>query len=103
MKALLLAGVVAAAAFVCDGRSASAQYVTYYAAAPVAAYYAPAPVYYYGPAYYAPAPVVAYYGPAAVTYVGPRRVYYGPAPVMVRTKVYVRGQPFRNFARAVGP
>jgi hypothetical protein len=68
-------------------------YSAYYPVAPVySAYYAP-PVY---SAYY-PAPVVVarpVYAPAAV--------YYG-APYVVRPKVYVYGEPVRNFFRAVTP
>ena len=93
---------------------------TYYAPAPVTAYYAPAPVTtYYAPApvttYYAPAPVTAYYAPAPVTsyyapvtsYYAPTTAYYAPAvvasPYYVRAKVYVRGEPVRNFFRAATP
>ena len=48
-------------------------------------------------AYYgAPAMTTAYYAPAMTT------AYYG-RPVVVRSKVYVPGQPVRNALRAVTP
>ena len=105
---------------------APAPVTTYYAPA-TTAYYAPATTAYYAPtvtsyyapdttAYYAPAPVTSYYAPAPVTayYALPVTAYYGPAPVtayyggvgvvaspyVVRTRVYVRGEPVRNFFRA---
>lgn len=84
------------------------------APAPVTTYYAPvAPV----TTYYAPAPVVTYRAPVAtyhapiVTYRAPV-VYSAPvysAPVVVapyavvRPKVYIPGQPIRNFVRAITP
>lgn len=68
-------------------------YSAYYPAAPVySAYYAP-PVY----STYYPAPVVV----ARPVYVPPA-VYYG-APYVVRPKVYVYGEPVRNFFRAITP
>jgi len=87
---------------------------TYYAPAvaapaPVTTYYAPvAPV----TTYYAPAPVVTYRAPVA-TYHAPVVTYRAPvvysAPVVaapyavVRPKVYIPGQPIRNFVRAITP
>lgn len=70
---------------------------SYYPVGPVYAY--PAPVLYpVAPVFYPPAPALVY----------PRRVVYpagvlAPAPVVVRTKVFVRGQPVRNVVRAVVP
>jgi hypothetical protein len=84
--------------------------------APVAAYYATGPVVPYAPvvttAYYAP-PAAFYPAPApyyvaapivapVVAPVAVAPVYYGPA-VVVRPKVYVRGEPVRNVLRAVTP
>jgi hypothetical protein len=74
--------------------------------------YRPGIVYTYSPVtpavtYYAP-PVVTYPGPAPFfayrpgAYLAPAPVYY-PAAVVVRPKVYVRGQPVRNMLRAVTP
>lgn len=95
--------VFALTAIVVVGTAASAwaqRVVTYYpAAAPVATYYAPSvPVATYAPAttYVTPAPVTTYYAPV----VTPR--YYAPR-VIVRPKVYVRGQPIRNVLRAITP
>jgi hypothetical protein len=51
-------------------------------------------------------PVVAYYGPAvaAPAYYGPAPMYYSVGrPVVVRSKIYVPGQPIRNVLRAVTP
>ena len=79
-------------------------YTSYYApvAAPYTSYYAPAasPYVAYSPVV-APAPYVTY-SPTVMT------SYYGPAvvptyPVVVRTKVYVPGEPVRNFFRAITP
>jgi hypothetical protein len=85
----------------------------YYApAAPVTSYYAPAPVTsYYAPAvvpttsYYAP--TTAYYAPTTA-YSAPTTAYYAPttayySPYYTRTKLYVAGEPVRNFFRAVTP
>jgi hypothetical protein len=106
--------------------------VTYYAgsagvapvgAIPTTAYYAPAAVpttTYYAPTaaivptttYYAPAavPVTSYYAPAAIpmtSYYAPAAVpvtaYYGAPRVWVNPKVYVAGEPVRNFFRAITP
>lgn len=96
---------------------APATTTTYYAPAPVAV--APAPVVTYRPTVtYSPAPVVAY-SPVAptVTYYGAAPapvVAYSPVvgapvmvpvgrPVTVSTKVYVPGQPVRNFFKAITP
>jgi hypothetical protein len=123
MKYSIFALIVAVVVVVAS--SATAQtYVGYMQAtpAPVAAYYATGPVAAYSPvvatAYYAPpaayypapvpyyaaspvvAPVPAPYYAAAPVAVAP--VYYGPA-VVVRPKVYVRGEPVRNVLRAVTP
>lgn len=72
--------------------------------AQVVAYYGPAPVFVAPP----PVPVVAYYGAPVVAYTP--GYYYGPAaPVVVgpryvvRQRVYVRGQPVRNFFRVLAP
>jgi hypothetical protein len=95
--------------------------VTYYAntavaaVAPTTAYYAPAAgavmptTTYYAPAaampmttYYAPAavPVTAYYAPAVM----PMTTYYAGSSVWVgRPRVYVAGEPVRNFFRALAP
>ena len=93
---------------------APAGQTTYYAPAPVTV--APAPVVTYRPV--APAPVIAY-SPVAptVTYYGAAPapvVAYSPVvgapvivpvgrPVTVSTKVYVPGQPVRNFFKAITP
>jgi hypothetical protein len=95
---------------------------SYYAPAPVyvrprvAAYYAPTETYYApeaGPvvtSYYASTPVTSYYAPAPVTsYYAPTTAYYAPttayygSPYYVRPKVYVAGEPVRNFFRAITP
>ncbi len=78
---------------------APAPTVTYYAPTPVAGYYAPAPVV----TYYGPAPVYAY--PRAVVVARPRVVVaapvWVPAPVVVRPRYFVPGEPVRNVLRAV--
>ena len=83
----------------------------YYATGPVAAYapvvttayYAPQAVYYPAPApYYVASPVAMPYYAAAPVAVAPVYYGYGPA-VVVRPKVYVRGEPVRNVLRAVTP
>lgn len=57
--------------------------------------------------YYAP-PAAGYAGPAPVmgyqpgAYIAPAPVYY-PAPVVIRPKVYILGQPVRNALRAITP
>ncbi len=99
---------------------------TYYApaAVPQTTYYAPAPVVAYRPTVvrqgravvaYSPAvaPTVAYYGAPVVAYspVAPAPMYAAPGPMMVpvgrpvvvSTKVYVPGQPVRNFFKAITP
>lgn len=81
---------------------------TYYAPTPTTTYYAPTTTY-YAPttAYYAPttsyyAPTTTYYAPTPVTsYYAPTTVY-SPG-VVYSSKVYVAGQPVRNFFRAVTP
>ena len=84
--------------------------VTYDApsADPTTTYYAPAPT----TTYYAPTPVTTYYAPTTTAYVPtPVTTYYAPAApvtvyrpgVVVRPKVYVSGQPVRNFFRAITP
>jgi hypothetical protein len=119
MKNSIMAAIVAAVIMLAS--SAKAQtYVGYMPAAPapVAGYYATGPV-----ATYAPVVTTAYYAPRAVYYPAPvpyyvaspvampyyatapvavAPVYYGPA-VVVRPKVYVRGEPVRNVLRAVTP
>jgi hypothetical protein len=88
---------------------------------PVVSYYAPAPAVSYGPvattSYYAPAPYYAaaapvpYYAAAPVPYYAAAPVMGGPVafapvyarPVIVRTKVYIPGEPVRNVLRAVTP
>lgn len=97
---------------------ASTPVTTYYApsAAPTTTYYAPTTTY-YAPttAYYAPtttyyAPTTTYYAPTTAYY-APTTTYYAPTPVtsyyapgvVVSPKVYVAGQPVRNFFRAVTP
>lgn len=92
----------------------SSQTVYYAPAAPVAV--APAPVVTYRPTIVsAPAPVIAYspVAPPVVAYspVAPAPVAVAPAPVVytvgrpvvVSTKVYVPGQPIRNFFKAITP
>ena len=84
---------------------------SYYASAPVTTYYAPTTTY-YAPApvtsYYAPAPVTSYYAPTTAYY-APTTAYYAPttayygSPYYVRPKVYVAGEPVRNFFRAITP
>jgi hypothetical protein len=79
---------------------APAPVTTYYA--PTTTYYAPAPVTtYYAPttAYYAPVatPYVAAYAPVATPYVAG----YAPAYYYGRPRVYVPGEPVRNFFRAL--
>ncbi len=84
---------------------------TYYAPGPVAV--APAPVYAYRPtvvrgpvvAYSPVAPVVAYSPVVAAPAYGVAGPVMVPAgrPVTVSTKVYVPGQPVRNFFKAVTP
>lgn len=75
-------------------------YSTYYPVMPLEPViygYAPAPV----TAYYAP-PVVSYYSTYSYPYaVAP--YYVVPRPYVVRQKIYYRGQPVRNFFRALGP
>ena len=76
------------------------------APAPMVAYYAPPPPM----AYYGPAPVVTYYGPAPVYAYPPGMVVarprfvaapvWVPAPVMVRPRFFVPGEPVRNVLRA---
>ena len=130
MKSLLLSAVLVCAS---ASVASAYPYVAYYAPAPVVAYYAPPAVYvapvattsYYAGApvvqssYYAPEPVVqtSYYTPyyaaapvvaapvpyyAARPYVVASPVYAAPA-VVIRPKVYVYGEPVRNFIRAVTP
>jgi hypothetical protein len=81
--------------------------------APVVAttYYAPPTPFLPGPApYYVASPIAVPYYAAAPVMVAPMAVapvYYGPAyygpAVVVRPKVYVRGEPVRNVLRAVTP
>ena len=64
----------------------------------------PAPVTVYSPVI-APAPTVVYQPSVVAT---PAVTPYSPVvvtgrPVWVRTKVYVAGQPVRNFLRAITP
>lgn len=100
--------IVFAAAFVpcllasvAEGQAVVTYYqptTTYYAPAPAATYYAPAVA----------APVATFSAPAAVT---PVTTYYtttavpvvSSRAVIVRPKVYVRGQPIRNVLRAITP
>ena len=121
------------AAFVCATASAQAVRVEYplsqiyYSPVvvhrPVVTYYSPAPqvVSSYSPVvqygtpvttYYAPgsvpatqaAPVVTYYAPYAPVVTAYRPVYgANHGAVIVRPKVYVRGQPIRNAFRAITP
>jgi hypothetical protein len=75
-----------------------APYTSYYAPTPVTSYYAPTAV----TSYYAPAPVTSYYAPAPVTsYYAPTPYVtaYAAAPVYVRPRYYVPGQPIRNLFR----
>jgi hypothetical protein len=121
MKNLVLAVIVATVMMVASSARAQA-YVGYlpavpapvagyYATGPVAtyapvvatAYYAPQAVYYPAPApYYVASPVATPYYAAAPVAVAPVYYGYGPA-VVVRPKVYVRGEPVRNVLRAVTP
>lgn len=99
MKRLLAALGCFVLVLACTTSTAQGQVVAYQAYSPVTPYgvYGP-PVPY--AAYYAPAPVMVYRPyPAYV----PAPVYYGPGAVVVRPKVYVRGQPVRNVLRAVTP
>jgi hypothetical protein len=121
MKSLSI--VFAAVVLLAVASSASAQaYVVPAAPVPLAAYYAPAPAVAYGPVvatsyyapqavyysapapvpYYAAAPVATPYYVASPVPVAVAPVYYGPK-VVVRPKVYVRGEPVRNVLRAVTP
>ncbi len=117
MKYLVLSLIVAAGVAVASSASAQA-YVAYplavpapvagyYATGPVAAYapvvttayYAPQAVYYPAPApYYVASPIAMPYYAAAPVAVAPVYYGYGPA-VVVRPKVYVRGEPVRNVLR----
>ena len=79
------------------------------AVVPVTTYYAPAPPVYGPVVTYSPValpPPVAYTPPIAyatpIAYPTPIAVYPWPGAV-VRTKVYVSGQPVRNVLRAVAP
>ncbi|MBN2024368.1 MAG: hypothetical protein JW809_16415 [Pirellulales bacterium] len=99
--ALLAVGVVLMAA-----STATAGWA-YAAAGPaVYGYYPIAPVYTY-PAYPGPVPMVV--ARPVVPVVAPAPFVYGPAPVVygypyvVRSRVYVPGQPVRNTLRAVFP
>ncbi len=76
--------------------------VTAYAPAPipVVTAYAPAPVVAYSPVIPA-APVVAY--SPVITGYAPYAAPVGYGTVVVRPKVYVVGQPVRNFFRAITP
>lgn len=108
MNRLLLIAVCAAVAL--SGVSAFGQYVV---AGPVpVAVYRPVPVAIpittvYQPVVPAYAPVVAYRpmvvpAPVPVVYGAPAVVYAG-RPAVVRSKVYLPGQPVRNILRAVTP
>jgi hypothetical protein len=72
----------------------------YYAPAPAPVYY-DLPTYYYRVPVYAP-PVYRYYPYVYRTPVYAPPVVYGPR-VWVSPKVYVEGQPVRNFIRAFTP
>jgi len=83
--------------------------VTYYS--PPVTYYSP-PVTVYRPApvtYYRPAPVTVYSPVVGTTVYSPvvPATVYSPVvvgrPVVVRSKVYVPGQPVRNFFKAITP
>jgi hypothetical protein len=74
-----------------------------YAPVPTTAYYAPPAAFYPAPApYLVAAPVVTPVVTPVVAPVAVAPVYYGRA-VVVRPKVYVRGEPVRNVLRAVTP
>jgi hypothetical protein len=118
MKNLAIAFLLTAAVMVASSANAQA-YVGYMPAAPAVSYYAPAPV----ATYYSPVIATAYYAPQTVYYSAPAPYYvaapvFAPAPavvapvavapvyarpVIVRTKIYVPGQPVRNVLRAVTP
>jgi hypothetical protein len=125
MKNSMLALVVAATIAVASNASAHgyavympvvpAPVAGYYTTGPVmpyapvitTAYYAPPAVYYPAPApapYYVATPVIAPVPVPAPVAVAPVAVapVYGPK-VVVRPKVYVRGEPVRNVLRAVTP
>jgi hypothetical protein len=129
MRSFVLACLTAAVVLVASNAMAQA-YVTYmpvgptpvvtyyspYSPAPVASYgpvvstsyYAPETVYYAAPTPYYAAPTPYYVASPVATpyYVASPYVaapaYYGPS-VIVRPKVYVRGEPVRNLIRAVTP
>ncbi len=121
MKNSILAALVAAVIVVASNATAQTYFgympavpapvAGYYATGPVAmyapvvatAYYAPPAAYYPAPApYYVASPVAVPYYAAAPVAVAPVYYGYGPA-VVVRPKVYVRGEPVRNVLRAVTP
>jgi hypothetical protein len=90
---------------------------TYYAPNPVTNYYAPTVTSYYAPvatpytSYYAPVatPYTSYYAPVATPYYSagyapvatPYVAGYAPAYYYGRPRVYVPGEPVRNFFRAL--
>jgi hypothetical protein len=103
---------ICAVAALSIGRPAAAQGVvtTYYAptvSAPVTTYYAPPVTSFYAPTttYYAPS--TAYYAPVATPYVAaypaatPYVAGYGGAYYYYAPRLYVPGQPVRNFFRAL--
>ena len=63
---------------------------------------APAPSVVYAPRVYVPAPVPVYTYRVGVPYAVPGPLYYGRRAV-VRSKVYYRGQPVRNYLKAITP
>ena len=103
---LLMTGTIGALVAFTSSKAQAQRVVTYYApsvATPVTTY-APVvqrPV----TTYYAPpvaTPVTTYYAPA-VTAVPVATPVVAARPVVVRTKVYIPGQPVRNILRAITP
>jgi hypothetical protein len=113
-KALLVLAVLGTAAVFCS--SAPAQVVVYSPVAPAVSYspvvttYSPvvtaAPTVVYSPRVVTYSPVMTTYSPVVTSY-SPVVSAYAPVvaarPVLIRPKVYVAGQPVRNFFRAITP
>jgi hypothetical protein len=115
-KSLFVLAALGSVAFLAS--AAEAQVIVYrpVVAAPVVTYspvvttysavVAPAPAVVYRPPVVAYSPVVTAYSPVVTTY-SPVVTAYAPVvaarPVLIRPKVYVAGQPVRNFLRAITP
>ena len=76
-----------------------ASYAPTIVAPPVVTYYQAAPADY--ETIVTPAPTIVGYAPAVPSYAVP--VVVGRPDIIVRPKVYVRGQPVRNIFRAITP